>query len=280
MRHFSGPISLLISGDLYFQMDVCRTAKEACLSPPPASKKLSRLDAITTHWSRVRDPSYFVLRYDLAIRKYLSALLRNEEAVQEVIHEVLLGILKRGLGQIEANAGRFRDYLRASLRHAVYHYWRGKQKNAANENELDGLASPSLSPEEETDRAWIADWRECLLDRTWRALLTLQDNSKGASPYYTVLRLAVEHPNDTSTILAARAEAALQRSMRPDGYRQQLRRARRRFAELLRDEVARTLDDPTPEAIVDEFIDLGIFEQMREYIHPKLRDKVDERKAS
>jgi hypothetical protein len=242
------------------------------------SKRLSRLDAITTHWSRVRDPSYFVLRYDLAIRKYLASLLKNEDAVQEVIHEVLLGILKRGLERIQSNAGRFRDYLRASLRHAVYQYWRQKQKDPGGDAELDTLASAELTPGEEADRVWITDWRECLLDRTWRALLALQDNSGGASPYYTVLRLAVDHPNDTSTVLAARAEAALQRPIRADTYRQQLRRARRRFAELLRDEVARTLDDPTPEAIVDEFINLEMLEFMRDYIHPKLRYKLEDRK--
>ncbi len=241
------------------------------------SKRLSRLDAITTHWSRVNDPAYFVLRYDLAIRKYLSALLKSQEAVQEVIHEVLLGILKRGLDQIQENAGRFRDYLRSSLRHAVYQYWRTKQKSGTSEAaEWSSVPSTEPSPEDAIDRVWIDDWRECLLERTWQALLAQQDNSQGSTPYYTVLRLAVQHPNDTSTILAARAGAALNRPMRPDTFRQQLRRARRRFAELLRNEVARTLDDPTPEAIVEEFIDLGMLEQMRDYIHPKLQYKVEE----
>ena len=63
---------------------------------------------------------------------------------------------------------------------------------------------------------------------------------------------------------------ALRASSRPSV----LRRARRRFAELLRDEVARTLDDPTPEALVDEFIDLGMLDYMRDYIHPKLKYKL------
>ncbi|MFT3880920.1 MAG: sigma factor [Gemmatales bacterium] len=91
------------------------------MTPVPA-QRLSRLDAITTHWSRVDDPSYFVLRYELAVRKYLASLLKNPDEVNDVIHEVLVGILKRGLGQIKDNAGRFRDYLRTSLRHAVFQY--------------------------------------------------------------------------------------------------------------------------------------------------------------
>lgn len=244
------------------------------MHPSHGSKRLSRLDAITTHWSRVNDPAYFVLRYDLAIRKYLGALLKNPDAVQEVIHEVLIGILKRGLLQIQENAGRFRDYLRASLRHAVYQYWRSKQNLPSGDAELDSVATPDLSPDQESDRLWLAEWRACLLDRTWQALRAVEDTK--SSPYHTVLRLAVSHPNDTSLMLASRAEAMLNRPMRPDTFRQQLKRARRKFAELLRDEVARTLDDPSPEAIVDEFIDLGMLEFMREFIHPKLQYKLDQ----
>jgi hypothetical protein len=244
------------------------------LIPEHGSKRLSRLDAITTHWSRVNDPAYFVLRYDLAIRKYLGALLKNPDAVQEVIHDVLIGILKRGLLQIRENAGRFRDYLRASLRHAVYQYWRSKQNAPQGSVGLDAVTDPDPTPEQESDRLWLMEWRACLLDRAWQALQAHQD-IKG-SPYHTVLRLAVNHPNDTSLMLASRAERELKRPMRPDAFRQQLKRARRRFAEILRDEVARTLDDPTPEAIVDEFIDLGILEFMRDYIHPDLKYKLEQ----
>lgn len=244
---------------------------------PAPSKRISRLDAITTHWSRVDDPSYFVLRYEVAVRKYLTALLKNPDAVQEVIHEVLLGILKRGLVQIKNNAGRFRDYLRTSLRHAVFQYWRKQAKSASNDAELENLVSEQPSVADELDRVWVAQWRECLLDRTWKAFQLQQEKGKVNDSYYTILRLAVEYPGQTSTALAAKAEAELNRKIRPDAFRQHLRRARRRFAELLRDEVARTLDDPTPEMLVEEFIDLGMLDYMRDYIHPQLKYKLEGR---
>lgn len=247
------------------------------MTPVPI-KRISRLDAITTHWSRVDDLSYFVLRYEVAVRKYLTALLKNPEVVQEVIHDVLLGILKRGLGEIRNNAGRFRDYLRTSLRHAVFQYWRKQAKAPSHEHELEGLISEQPGPEAELDAIWVNQWRECLLDRTWKNFKHLQDQGKLNAAYYTILKLAVEHPGMTSTALAARAEKALNKPIRPDAYRQLLRRARRRFAELLQDEVARTLDHPTPEALVDEFVDLGILHFMKDYIHPSLRHKIEERR--
>lgn len=243
------------------------------MTPVPV-KRISRLDAITTHWSRVDDLSYFVLRYEVAVRKYLTALLKNPEVVQEVIHDVLLGILKRGLGEIRNNAGRFRDYLRTSLRHAVFQYWRKQAKAPSNEHELESLISEQPGPEAELDAIWVKQWRECLLDRTWKTFKHLQDQGRLNAAYYTILKLAVDHPGMTSTAMAAKAELALNKPIRPDAYRQLLRRARRRFAELLQDEVARTLDQPTPEALVDEFVDLGILHFMKDYIHPSLRHKI------
>jgi hypothetical protein len=245
------------------------------VTPAPVSR-ISRLDAITTHWSRVDDLSYFALRYEVAIRKYLSALLKHPETVQEVTHEVMVGILKRGLGEIRENAGRFRDYLRTSLRHAVFQYWRkqARQNVLIADAELDEFVDEQPGPEDAVDRVWVAEWRECLLERTWRAMVHEQQKGKINPAYHTILRLAVENPGMTSTALAAKAEVELNRPIRSDAYRQLLRRARRHFAELLHDEVARTLDDPTPEALVDEFIDLGILDYMRDYINPKLRHKL------
>jgi hypothetical protein len=96
--------------------------------------------------------------------------------------------------------------------------------------------------------------------------------------FYTILRLAVDNPGLSSTGLASRAEVELKKTIRPDTYRQLLRRARRRFAEILRDEVASTLEDPSPEALVDEFVDLGILDYMRDFIHPDFRDKLPRRR--
>jgi hypothetical protein len=222
----------------------------------------------------VDDLSYFALRYEVAIRKYLTALLKNPDAVQEVAHDVIVNILKRGLGEIRNNAGRFRDYLRTSLRHAVFQYWRKQTKSSTTQSELEVVISEQTAPSDSIDKAWINEWRDCLLERTWRTFKHRQDTGKIHAGFYTILKLAVDNPTLSSTALAARAEVELKKPIRPDAFRQMLSRARKKFAELLRDEVASTLDDPSPESLVDEFVDLGILDYMRDYVHPDFRHRL------
>jgi RNA polymerase sigma-70 factor (ECF subfamily) len=81
-----------------------------------------------------------------------------------------------------------------------------------------------------------------------------------------VLRLRADRPDETSEQLAARLSEKLGRTVRPDAIRQQLRRARLRFADLLIAEVAGGLDDPTPERIEDELIALGLLGSVKDLL--------------
>jgi hypothetical protein len=47
------------------------------------------------------------------------------------------------------------------------------------------------------------------------------------------------------------------------GVRQTLHRAREKFADLLLEEVARELDDPTPERLEEELSELSLLDQCR-----------------
>ena len=73
-------------------------------------------------------------------------------------------------------------------------------------------------------------------------------------------------PDAESEELAQKLGAKLGRSVRADAVRQQLRRARVRFAELLLEEVADGLDQATPDRIEDELISLGLFEHVRDLL--------------
>jgi hypothetical protein len=55
------------------------------------------------------------------------------------------------------------------------------------------------------------------------------------SASYTLLRLRADHPDHTSDQLAARFSSATGQTVRADAVRQKLRRARLRFADLVRD---------------------------------------------
>jgi hypothetical protein len=54
--------------------------------------------------------------------------------------------------------------------------------------------------------------------------------------------------------------------LRPDAFRKQLSRARPFFADLLRQEVAQTLDDATPEMVEEELIETGLMPYLRDLL--------------
>jgi len=102
------------------------------------------------------------------------------------------------------------------------------------------------------------------------------DHHEGAAPgnrFYTVLRLSLDHPAEDSAALAARVTALMGRPFRADAFRKQLSRARRLFAELLVREVVQTLEEPTPEQIEAELIDVGLMPFVRPFLPADWRSR-------
>jgi DNA-directed RNA polymerase specialized sigma24 family protein len=219
----------------------------------------SNLDRISTRWPAVGDPVQFVLRYAPAIRKYLDALLRDTHDADEVEQEFLARVVERGFANADPGRGRFRDYLKTAVRNAALNYLRGKRRAPqADVGELQ-LAGP------EGEQAWVAGWQRCALDKAWRGLDQHQARTPG-NLFHTVLRLSVDHPDEDSEALAARAAALAGRPLRADAFRKQLSRARRLFAELLLQEVTGTLEDPTPHQVEEELIDLGLMPYIADFL--------------
>ena len=104
-----------------------------------------------------------------------------------------------------------------------------------------------------------------MLDLAWKALEQEERRQRG-DVAHTVLRLRIEFPDDTSEQLASRLSEKLGQPVRADAVRQKLRRARLRFADLVIAEVANGLDSPTPEAIEEELIALGLWEMIRDFV--------------
>jgi RNA polymerase sigma factor (sigma-70 family) len=223
------------------------------------------LDQISTRWSLIGDPAQFVLRYAPAIRRYLGALLRDGDAVEEVVQEFLLRVCERRFTPEQVERGRFRAYLKAAVRNAALSYLRRKPAHHHDEARLRQLPADG-GPPSATDQAWLDEWRRCLLDRAWEALEDHQRRTPG-NLAHTVLRLAVDHPGDDSPALAARAG----RPLRADAFRKQLSRARRLFARFLVSEVAQTLEAPTPEQVEEELCDLGLLHHVRPFLPPDWR---------
>jgi hypothetical protein len=228
----------------------------------------SLLEQISTHWTLISDPLQFVLRYAPAVRHYLAALIKDPHDTEDVTQNFLLRVLKQPFCPTQVHRGRFRDYLKAALRNAALTHFRRANQLRDEVADFDDLAAPA--EESAADQAWITEWRNCLLKRSWEAL-EQHERRNPAGLAYTVLRLATDFPTEDSTALAARASERTGRPLRPDAFRKQLSRARRLFAELLIDAIRQTLIEPDPQEIREELADLGLMASVRDFLPEALR---------
>jgi hypothetical protein len=227
-------------------------------STPPES-----LTHISTHWPVITDPTRFVLRYAPAIRGYLQALLPQASDVDEVAQEIVLGVLERGFTPQRVRRGRFRDYLIATVRYSAWRYLRRQKARTLSSGQAAGLPAPEQAAH--ADATWLADWRQALLDWAWATLESKQRRTPD-NWHYTVLKLTTDHPDADSKELALGVPA--NPPLSAGAFRKQLSRARAAFARALVDEVERTIQHPTPEAVLEELADVGLLEYVRPYLKP------------
>src|SRR5439155_21682348 len=107
-------------------------------------------------------------------------------------------------------------------------------------------AAPNLQPPDEDDPEFIHSWRVELTNHAWAAL------EKAQPTYHAVLLYHVQNPGLASSELAEELSPRLGKKMTSTNVRVTLHRARERFAELLVDEVARSLDEPSEQELLEE----------------------------
>jgi hypothetical protein len=223
------------------------------------------LPEIATQWELVRDPAHVVMRYAPAIRRYFGVLIRNDHDADEAAQEFLLRIMRGGFSRARQERGRFRDYLARAVRNAALNVLRSRKgRSAARLTLPDTLAADDPAAH---DREWLLGWRRCLLRRAWRALAKHQQRSPG-NLCHTVLSVLARHPREGCDALAARVGQLTGRPLSAVAFRKQVSRARRAMALALVTEVARTLDHPTRELVVEELAELGLLERVRAYLPP------------
>jgi RNA polymerase sigma-70 factor (ECF subfamily) len=205
-------------------------------------------------------------RYGRAIHRYLLGATRDPELADDLHQEFALKFLRGGFGHADPRKGRFRDYLKTSLYHAV-----NRARSSGRELPLEAdVAEPidSGAPVEE-DAAFREIWRQELFSRAWDALR--QQESHIGQPVYTVLRFRADHPEMAS---AQAAEALAKQTGKPvsaEWVRKWVQRARRDFARSLADDIARSLGDPTPDELEEELLELGLRDQCREALESRRR---------
>lgn len=217
----------------------------------PTMRTAPALDQITTRWSQICDPVRFVMRYSQAIRAYLAAIFRDEEAAEEACQEFLAKFLGRGLESAVPDRGRFRDYLKISVRNTALAILRRKQEKPVDPAILETLATDTA------DNAWIQEWQRVVLDKAWRQL-EQHERTSPQGMHFTALTLAVDFPNETSEQLAVRATDQLQRPVNAAAFRKQLSRARQHFAQLIVEEVSQTLSSDVHRDLGEELAELGL----------------------
>jgi DNA-directed RNA polymerase specialized sigma24 family protein len=238
-----------------------------------------RLSSISTLWTVVRQAHggprraiaaaqrQLIDRYGGAVRRYLLAVLRDEDATDELFQEFALRFVRGDLRGADPSRGRFRDYIKGVLFHLVSDYHRRLRDQPRPLSARAAEIAFRMPEPPEHEREARECWRDELLARCWARLEEVEQTSD--QPLYTVLRHRADHPERRSPQLAEALSTRLRRPLSPAAVRQLLHRARRRFAELLVDEVVHSLHQPSPQDVEEELGELGLLE----YARPILRGR-------
>ena len=238
-----------------------------------------RLDEIPTQWSLLRlahdNPSTagearnnLVRRYAKAIRNYVGALVRDPQDADEVAQDVVVRLLRGGFASADPKRGRFRDLLTVATHNLVRTYWGKKLSRPLTDVDLGNVAG--RGDPDQVEQEDLAVWRNAVLDLAWKAL-EKHERSHAGSLAWTVLRLRADHPDDDMERLASRLAEKTGKPFQAAALRQQLRRSRLRFAQLLVEEVAAGVDDPTPERVEEELRETGLYAYVSDFLPPDWR---------
>lgn len=164
---------------------------------------------------------------------------RDKDAAREMSHGFFESLLEGGIGSPDPQRGRFRSYLLGALKHFLT-----KQRDAALAKKRGGgLEHVTLLDEHpnalgapDDTLAFDRDWAMTLIARS---LATLESEHVRKIGYFTTLQPWLNGGAECS-----QAEAARTLDMSETAVKVAIHRLRVRFRELIRAEVAATLDDP------------------------------------
>jgi len=175
---------------------------------------------------------------------------RGQDAARETAHAFFELVLSRGIGTPEPGRGKFRSYLLGALKHFL-----SKQRDAALATKRGGGAehvplvsgtdtSPGLPMPGEMDDTLAFD-REWALTLIARALAVLEAEHAGKAETFATLK-----PWLAGGAQTPQAEAAWALGISETAVKVAIHRLRARFRELIRVEIAATVNDPAD--IADE----------------------------
>lgn len=217
-----------------------------------------RLSRMSTQWTLIQQAHagagleaadaqrQLMHRYCGAAYRYLLGAVRNEDAAMDLCQEFAVRFVRGDFRRASEDRGRFRDFVKAALRHLVTDYHRERLARP------QAFSSDLPAPADADDDTFLASWRAELLNKTWEALAAAN------STLYEVLKRHSDRPDITAAELAEELVAQTARPVTPGNIRVMLHRARGRFAELLVAEVARTLGEHSEDELLEELRALGL----------------------
>jgi RNA polymerase sigma-70 factor (ECF subfamily) len=226
-----------------------------------------RLSRLSTHWPELltaqgddaaaREAQCAVLRrYGGAVYHYLAAATGDPHAAADLAQEFALRFVRGDFHGLDPGRGQFRRFLRTVLYHLAIDHLRARRAAPGplppDSAVVPAGGGPLAADDAEFDRRWCAE----LLEQAWEELRRGQ--APVGAPYYEALRWRAEHPGRPTADGAEALSKQLGRPVTAAAYRQTLHRARERFADLLRAEVAFSLGTATPDEVTAELAALGL----------------------
>jgi RNA polymerase sigma-70 factor (ECF subfamily) len=186
-------------------------------------------------------------RYQGAAWRYLLAATRREDVAEDLFQEFALRLMRGDFRRAEPTRGRFRDYVKSVLINLVCDY---RRRLLTGPRPLPSHFADPQRPcdplELDADDAFLASWRDELLERTWDAL------QETHASLHLVLRIHVQHPTASAEEKGQLVADQLGETCSANRFRVMLHRAREKFSRLLANEVATSIGDPTTEELNEE----------------------------
>ncbi len=189
--------------------------------------------------------------YYQPVFRFLRREGREEDSARELTQEFFARLLSgSGIGAADPRRGRFRSYLLGAVKHFLAdqrdHGGRQKRGSGRTSESLDAHdeLAPGLQVADEgsaPDDKWFdREWALAVMDRALKSLAAEFESENKAD------QLAILKPwlaGDADTL--PQAHAAVQLGISESAVKVAIHRLRKKFREIIRAEIAQTIDDPT-----------------------------------
>lgn len=198
-------------------------------------------------WTEAESAAGFVLRYLSPMRRQLIGVMGSESEADQALRILLTHLVSAGFG--EHRKGKLRDFLAKAVRSCA-------KARLSEQGQLDD-ASERLAKISTDSKDWLILWRECLLQRAWRALERIEHQNPG-KPLYSVLWCSTTDAKAGWDQLASAVQNRCGVQLSQMQLQELKQEAKANFAQLLADEVVETLEKADKASVKQEIRNLGI----------------------